>query len=564
MHNKQQAKHLNRIAQQHGIETNIFYLGITAHSNLGDMAQYYCIHNWLYTNYPDAKIHEFEANAVVEQEYDFIDKLKHAYKENDIIVFQSGYTTQDLGGVHDLMHRMVIDNMPDAKILMMPQTIFFQKEENKKRTSESYNKAKNMLFLARDNVSYNMAKEMFPDIKVMAYPDIVTSLIGKYNFKHERKGILICRRNDGEKYYSEEEILKLKQNLEEIDYVHISDTKINVSYKKLRKNPQKYIERIIEDYAKYRLIITDRYHGTIFSLAANTPVIVIKTTDHKVTTGVDWFKGVYDNHVCLADSLEDVIVKSNSLLAKCNNLLEPYFEKTYYEKLKDIFHENLNKNIVANKEIKELFKTVVNNGYCIGCGACASIKNSPINIKFDKFLKLQASIEKNDKDKNPAYSVLTVCPFSDKSINEDEIGENLFKKENKNYDNNIGYFSETFAGFVNEEGYRKNGSSGGMVTWTLVELFKNGLINKVAHIHSHKPTEENPKLFEYKISKTIQEIKSGAKSRYYPIEISEIISEIRETPGNYAIVGIPCFIKAIRLLMKQEPVLHDRINIALV
>lgn len=47
----------------------------------------------------------------------------------------------------------------------------------------------------------------------------------------------------------------------------------------------------------YKVVITDRYHGTIFSLIANTPVIIIKSTDHKVTTGADWFKGIYDDYV---------------------------------------------------------------------------------------------------------------------------------------------------------------------------------------------------------------------------------------------------------------------------
>ena len=70
-----------------------------------------------------------------------------------------------------------------------------------------------MLFLARDNVSYQIAKEMFPNIAIKAFPDIVTSLIGHFNYHHERKGVLICRRNDGEKFYSDEDLLSLKHKL---------------------------------------------------------------------------------------------------------------------------------------------------------------------------------------------------------------------------------------------------------------------------------------------------------------------------------------------------------------
>lgn len=89
---------------------------------------------------------------------------------------------------------------------MLPQTIFFKSKDNEKRTAECYNSMKHMLFLARDRISFGMAKQMFPDIPVMQFPDIVTTLIGNYSFNYSRDGIMFCCRDDGEKYYSDEEI----------------------------------------------------------------------------------------------------------------------------------------------------------------------------------------------------------------------------------------------------------------------------------------------------------------------------------------------------------------------
>ena len=76
----------------------VFYLGITPHSNLGDMAQHYCICKWIEENYFDYELLKFEAKTVVDSQAGFIKCLKAAYTGKDIIVFQSGYTTQDLGG----------------------------------------------------------------------------------------------------------------------------------------------------------------------------------------------------------------------------------------------------------------------------------------------------------------------------------------------------------------------------------------------------------------------------------------------------------------------------------
>ena len=40
-------------------------------------------------------------------------------------------------------------------------------------------------------------------------------------------------------------------------------------------------------------------------MIANTPVIILKTTDHKVVTGADWFEGVYEDYVYVVNDLEE-------------------------------------------------------------------------------------------------------------------------------------------------------------------------------------------------------------------------------------------------------------------
>lgn len=88
-------------------------------------------------------------------------------------------------------------------------------------------------------------------------------------------------------------------------------------------------------YSKYKVVITDRYHGTIFSLVACTPVIVLKTTDHKVITGAEWFKGIYDDYLFRAESLEEAYIKlKDTITLRHEYKLKPYFKAEYYDKLK--------------------------------------------------------------------------------------------------------------------------------------------------------------------------------------------------------------------------------------
>lgn len=313
----------------------VYYLGITENDNLGDNAQHYCIKQWILRKLPEYEMVMVDATTVIMVHGGWLKWFKKVFDENkDLIVFQSGYCTQDLGGTHELMHRIIADTFPMAKILMMPQTIFFKNEENRKRTAESYDKCINMLFLARDEISYEQALKMFPHIKVELYPDIVTTLIGKFSFDTKREKIFLCRRNDGEKFYSNEDLSILQKELETIAPVEVGDTQY--TGKDLRTNLEEVIYENIKKMAQYKCVITDRYHGTIFSLCANTPVIIIKSNDYKVTSGANWFKGIYDKYVYVAKDLEDAYHKAKEI---CNCFkyiqLQPYFEQEYYNKLKE-------------------------------------------------------------------------------------------------------------------------------------------------------------------------------------------------------------------------------------
>src|SRR3546814_13264849 len=101
-----------------------------------------------------------------------------------------------------------------------------------------------------------------------------------------------------------------------------------------------------------------------------------------------------------------------------------------------------------------------------------------------------------------------------------------------------------------------------MVSWFAAELLRTGLVDGVAHVIAANP-EEDQCFFRYQISRTAEEIRRGAKSRYYPNELSAVIDQIRAVPGRYALIGIPRFIKPIHLLRAKDAVLRDRIAFTL-
>jgi coenzyme F420-reducing hydrogenase beta subunit len=190
-------------------------------------------------------------------------------------------------------------------------------------------------------------------------------------------------------------------------------------------------------------------------------------------------------------------------------------------------------------------------GLCIGCGGCAAGRGA---IGWDRFgqRKPEGAWAAEPFDAFPR-----ICPFSPDARNEDDIAAERFPLA-PHRDPLIGSFEANYVGHVAEGEFRTGGSSGGMVSWVAAELLRRGLIDGIAHVAPADPAREG-RLFDYRVSRSVDEVRQGAKSRYYPVDLSQAIEEIRAVPGRYAVVGVPCFIKAIHLLRAEDAVLRERI-----
>ena len=200
-------------------------------------------------------------------------------------------------------------------------------------------------------------------------------------------------------------------------------------------------------------------------------------------------------------------------------------------------------------------RDVTRAGLCIGCGACAVGQGA---LDWDRYGLLKPA---GAWIAEPSPSFERICPFSPAARDEDEIAVARFPDAPQR-DAQIGSFESAYVGHVAEGEYRAGGSSGGMVSWVAAELMRQGLVDGVAHVAPMDPSDGG-RFFEYRISRSVAEIQGGARSRYYPVELSRVLAEIRATPGRYAVVGVPCFIKAINLLRAEDPLLRERIAFTL-
>ncbi len=316
-------------------EKKVWYFCAAIHENLGDLAQRYCIEKWIEENYHKYKLVVLPTKSIEYIGKKIVGMISEKMNSQDIIVFQSGYTMSDIHP-DDNIRLLIMNNFKNNQYIIFPQTVLYTKKKKIKKMQKAFLGIKKLKLIARDSISQENIKKYFGIYNSELYPDIVTTLIGTKKYENKRDGICVCVRNDGEKYYSDKIINELIMKLKSIDQkIDLTDTNCSnlpeVSFSIIEKE----IFKKIDEFSKYKVIITDRFHGTIFSLISGTRVIVIKTNDHKVSTGINWFKGIYDENVKYCDNIEDVplTVKQYYKINK-NSVLEPYFKKMYYDKLK--------------------------------------------------------------------------------------------------------------------------------------------------------------------------------------------------------------------------------------
>lgn len=280
--------------------------------NLGDQAQAAAIPLWL-------KKH-FEC-PVIQIKNDEVDQclplLVSNIQAGDLIFLHSGGNFGDDWYHTQLDREKIISALHNNSIIQLPQTVFYSDTESGKmaltRSQQVISNHEHLLIFGRDVQSAVLVKSIFPAVTLHARPDMVLSLDNYLNEHHAHllttsvksiKKILLILRNDKEGIYPSEEKQKMLGFLESIGYeVALWDTDVDdVFTESGRLNT---LMRYLNYIASFDAVITDRYHGLIFSVLIKRPCVVMKTHNHKLTSAFDWFEQV--NFTRRADTQQEIV-----------------------------------------------------------------------------------------------------------------------------------------------------------------------------------------------------------------------------------------------------------------
>lgn len=196
---------------------------------------------------------------------------------------------------------------------------------------------------------------------------------------------------------------------------------------------------------------------------------------------------------------------------------------------------------------------IVERNLCIGCGACTLV--CPLK-KLQMQLGNRGHYEVIENDRRcieKCGKCLGVCPFFDGNENEDDIGGEFFPR--LKWDKWVGFHLNSYSGHLLDDAQRVKGSSGGLTRWLLAELLENHFVDYVVCVEQGV----SESLFAYTLYSSPEEVLHSCKSAYYPVHLCLVLEAMRRKPGRFAIVALPCFCKAIRLLCKRDDLLKGRI-----
>ena len=271
-------------------------------SNIGDHAQVIAILKWFEKHIPGVPVLEVDKDETT----NCIEQIKALVKPADPIFLHSGGNLGDRGMWSENARRLFIQSFPENQIISLPQTIFFSDTEKgraeRETTKRIYNQHDKLSVVARDAESLELAKELFPNaVTLLAAPDFVLALPEvKTSPEPPEAHVLFVMRRDTESRFTPE------QRRGVMDGVSHSGTLWDTTLDEHIgcDNRDAVLKASLAKFQNASVVVTDRFHGLIFSVLCRTPCVVLPTVDHKLTSAIAWFQDV--PYVFFTETVADI------------------------------------------------------------------------------------------------------------------------------------------------------------------------------------------------------------------------------------------------------------------
>lgn len=297
------------------IDNNYIYLDLPYYTNIGDILiwkgtacflktlKFKCLYKTSIENYCKPKI-----------------------KKDTIILLQGGGNFGDIWRRHTDFALKIIKEFPENKIIILPQTIYYNDYEVLKKDAFLMGQHKKLTICARDKKSYTLFNKYFHHNNILLLPDmafcIYPGLLDNFKLPEQDKDLFFKREDKEYLNYDFSRFLSPKRLVEERDWPGMkNELFVACSFNKMkrigaglinRRIMPKLVNKIVDFYAQrvffpetikvgvkfiseYKHIYTTRLHGAILSTLLNKNVTFFDNSYGKNKAFYETWLKEYDN-----------------------------------------------------------------------------------------------------------------------------------------------------------------------------------------------------------------------------------------------------------------------------
>lgn len=285
-------------------KNDVVFVDYPLYHNVGDLLILSGTINFFKNNSIDVKLHLSAHNL----------NLNKVVTKNTTIICQGGGNFGDVYNTHQKLREDVVKSFPKNRIIILPQTAFFNDVKKQEKSKEIFTAHDNVIMFARDEITYKIFQDFSDNTYLL--PDMAHELYGTLPKSNKQKSVLHFLRNDVEKNPLQQ---KLQQNIKGNDCFDWGDLltkrdhrtllgihqliKVNKRLKSVALDKMIFkiwyahteylVSKMSKKFSSYDKIITSRLHGHILSCLVDVPSSIIDNSYGKNTAYYElWTKSL--------------------------------------------------------------------------------------------------------------------------------------------------------------------------------------------------------------------------------------------------------------------------------
>lgn len=238
-------------------------------------------------------------------------------EQDTVIVMMGGGNWGDLYAPHNKLRRDVVEHYPDNKIIILPQTVYYEGARNACADAKVFRKHKKLTICARDRYSYNFLRRFDFSKNIVLVPDMAFCIdneaLRQLSCKSTGKDLVFKRVDKEQSSMSvlDRYLSGRRYDISDWPLYEGNDHKADRLYALLKAErlldadryaietylPERFREGV-EHISKYERVFSNRLHGAILAILLGKETFILDNSYGKNSQYYNtWLKGTDNIHL---------------------------------------------------------------------------------------------------------------------------------------------------------------------------------------------------------------------------------------------------------------------------